>query len=129
MKLNLNQDISVLTVQQRGDLYRLARETRLAMQKEVDAVEKFEKALKASIIEEVPTDQGFVTGGYSFVVTSKEKPTIADWDKLIDYVIDNDRFDFFQKRLSDAAVMETADWTRIPGIQRFNHKDLSVTKR
>lgn len=127
--LNINQDISALDRAARGNLYRQARDLRLAMQKKVDDVEAFEKRCKESLIAELPVNEGFVTDGYAFVVTTKAKPIIEDWEKVCKYAVEHDRFDFFQKRLADKAVTDTPDWNTLPGIGKFNHKDLSVTKR
>lgn len=127
--INLDQDISTLRPEQLGSRYKQLNKLRLEMQKAVEAVEQAEKAAKARIIETIAVGEGFFSDGHTFVVTSKDKPIISDWDKLADYVVDNDRFDFYQKRLSDKAVMDTENWTKIPGIGLFVHKDLSVTKK
>lgn len=121
--------VKSLPVEQRGDIYRAVREERLEQQKATDRLEAFEKLLANSIIEEVPADKGFVSNGYSFVVVSKEVPTIKDWDKVLAYIGETGRFDFLQKRLAEKAVTDTEDWPKIPGIQRFNALKLSVTKR
>lgn len=127
--LNINQPIDGLTPEQLGPLYREAREIRLAMQKKVDAVKAFETACQERIIAQVPVDKGFVTGGYSFVVTSKEVPTVEDFDKVLAYISETGRFDMLQKSISTKAVTDTENWHMIPGIKRFNALKLSVTKR
>ena len=127
--LNINQPIDALTPEELGPLYREARAIRLAMQKKVDEVAAFEKACQDRIIAQVPVDKGFVVDGYSYVVTSKEVPTIEDWDKVLEYVGQTGRFDFLRKQLSEKAVTDTADWHTLPGIKRFNAIKLSVTKR
>lgn len=127
--LNINQPIEGLPVQTLGDLYREARDIRLAMQKKVDDVKSFETRCHEAIIAQVPVDQGFVTNGYSFVVVNKEVPTIKDWDAVLAYIGETGRTDFLQKRLAEKAVTDTENWHTIPGIQRFNAAKLSVTKR
>lgn len=121
--------VKSLTVQERGTIYRAVREERLDQQKATDRLEQFEKLIAESIIAEVNVDQGFVAEGYSFVVVNKEVPTIKDWDAVLAYVGETGRFDFLQKRLSEKAVTDTEEWWKLPGIQRFNAKKLSVTKR
>lgn len=128
-QLNLNQPLDGLSPGKLGALYREARGTRLAMQKRVDAVEAFEKACQERIIAQVPADQGFVADGYSFVVVSKEVPTIKDWDAVLAHIGQTGRFDFLTKKLAEKAVTDTENWHLIPGIQRFNALKLSVTKR
>lgn len=127
--LNINQPVDGLAPAQLGPLYRKAREIRLAMQKKVDAVEAFEKLCQERIIAQVKVGEGFVAEGYSFVVVSKEVPTIKDWDAVLAYIAETGRTDFLQKRLSEKAVTDTENWHTLPGIQRFNALKLSVAKR
>lgn len=121
--------IRTLSVEERGAIYRAVREERLDQQKIAERLETFEKIIAESIIAEVPVDKGFVNDGYSFVVVNKEVPTIKDWDAVLAYIGETGRTDFLQKRLSEKAVTDTEDWHKLPGIQRFNAKKLSVTKR
>lgn len=127
--LNINQPLVGLTPQQLGPLYRQARNIRLAMQKKVDEVEAFEKACQEAIIAAVPVDTGFIVGDYNFSVIKSEKPTIKDWDKVLAYIGETGRTDFLTKKLSEKAVLDTENWWTLPGIERFNAKKLSVTKR
>ena len=127
--INLDQDITKLSVQERAKLFRKVEAIRLLMQKETERVKAFETLLETSIIDEVPVEEGFVVDGYSFVVKSKPKPTLKDFSKVWFWAVENDRPDIFQKRLADKAVQDTDDWHLIPGIERFNAKTLSVTKR
>lgn len=126
--INLEQDITKLSTQERARLFRRVEAVRLSMQKQTDAVKSFETKLEASLIDELATDQGVVVDGYTFVVRSKEKPTVKDWSRFHKFVAENDRFDMLQKRLSDKAVMDTDNWWLLPGVERFNAKSLSVTK-
>lgn len=121
--------IKTLSLEERGAIYRCVREDRLEAQRVTDRMAAFEKLIADSIIEEVPVDSGFVSNGYSFVVANKEVPTIKDWDAVLAYIGETGRFDFLQKRLAEKAVTDTEDWHKLPGIQRFNAKKLSVTKR
>lgn len=121
--------INTLSVEERGAIYRAVREERLDAQKATDRLEAFEKLIAESIIAEVPVDKGFISGGYSFVVVNKEVPTIKDWSAVLAYIGETGRTDFLQKRLAEKAVTDTENWHQLPGIQRFNAKKLSVTKR
>jgi len=110
-------------------LYRDVREKRLLMQKQVDAVSKFEGELKNALIDAIPkSGDGIVADGYSAVVTTKTKPTVKDWAAFHEYVANTGRFDMLQKRLADAAVTDTEGWESLPGMGTFNVVDLSVTK-
>lgn len=127
--INLQQDITRLSKEERARLYRGVRAVRLSMQKQTDDVKSFETRLEESLVNEMETDQGIVVDGYSFVVTSKPKPIVKDWEKFFALVRQLDRFDLLQKRVSDKAVMDMENWHLLPGVERFNAKSLSVTKR
>lgn len=127
--INLQQDTTRLSKEERARLYRDVRAVRLSMQKQTDDVKSFETRLEESLVNEMETDQGIVVDGYSFVVTSKPKPIVKDWEKFFALVRQLDRFDLLQKRVSDKAVMDMENWHLLPGVERFNAKSLSVTKR
>lgn len=129
MKLNLNAPLPkdpVALVR----VYREANKLRLAMQKEVDAVAKYEREAKAALIATIPkSGDGIVADDYAVRVTTSVKPTIKDWNALVAAVQQSGRFDLLQKRLSDKAVQDMWEaGIEVPGVERFNHVDLSITK-
>ena len=112
------------------DDYRDTREVRLAMQKEVDAVEAREKELRDHLIANLTDDMTGIAGKkFRAQRIKKEVPSAKDWVLIRDYVVENDRFDLLQRRLSDKAVQDLWEaGEEVPGVERFTKIDVSVTK-
>jgi hypothetical protein len=111
-------------------LYQL-REKRLTMQKDTDAVEAEEKALKEHIIQTLPkSEAGGIAGKVARVsVVTKSVPRAEDWEKVHAYIKKTGSFDLLQRRLSDSAVQERWDaGKKVPGVEPFNVVTLSVNK-
>lgn len=114
-----------------ADLYHDVRELRLAMQKEVEAVEAREAELRDSIINRLSAsdDTGAAGLRYRAQIVPKVKPKIADWPTLTKWLQESGRFDMLQKRLSDKAVTDVwDDGYAVPGVEKINVKDVSITK-
>lgn len=115
-----------------ADLYADVRELRLAMEKEVAEVKKRENEIKDHIIENLDKteDTGAMGLSYSARVVTKPVPKIGDWGVFTSWIRKNDRFDMLQKRLSEKAVKDF--WEEedrdVPGVEKFNHVDLSIRK-
>jgi hypothetical protein len=107
------------------------RIARLAKQKEVDAIEADEQALKAYIIDNLPKSEASgVAGKYARVtVITKEVPQVKDWPTFYKFLKKTGDFDLLQKGLSKAAVEARWDAGKtIPGIEVFTAVTLSITK-
>lgn len=114
-----------------ADRYYLVREERLAAQKQVDALQAEESALKERLIAELPKSEASGIAGRVARASVTSRPTYQakDWDKIRAYVIKNQAFDLLQKRLNQEAVDERfAAKKKIPGIEIFNVVSLSCTK-
>ena len=114
-----------------GDLLHDIRELRLAMQKQVNAIEERERELKDHIINSVtPDDPGAVGKRFVTKVVTRPVPIIEDWGVFCSWVRKNDRFDCIQQRLSTDAVNEiqNAENRLLPGLGVMNKKDVSLTK-
>ena len=114
-----------------ADQYYLTREERLAKQREVDALQEKESAVKAELIAAISkADASGVAGKLVRVtVVTKPKPQVKDWDALYAYVRRRGAWDLLQRRLSETAVKERwEDGKSIPGVESFNVVDLSVNK-
>lgn len=114
-----------------ADLYHDTRELRLAMAKEVEAVEAFERRVKQHIIDnlEKSDDTGAAGLRYRAQVVTKVKPVVEDWTALQAHILATGEFDLVQKRLSDKAAADRwAEGEVLPGVGRFNSVDVSVTK-
>src|SRR5690349_19141017 len=99
-------------------LYEL-REARLAAQKQVDAMEAEEKALKEHIIQTLPkSDASGAAGKIARVsVVVNEVPQVKDWDKLYAHVKKTGDFELMARSLGKAAVQERWDHGKtVPGV-------------
>lgn len=115
-----------------GDLYREVRELRLAMQKEVDAVEARENEIEEHLISNISKSDTKGVVGLRFVtkVEQKEAYKVDNWGALHNWIQQNDRFDMLEKRLAKKAA---ADWVEenkkaLPGTEIILVPTLSVTK-
>lgn len=114
-----------------ADLYKDVRDLRLAMAKEVEEVEAFEKKVRQHIIDNLSKSEDSGAAGlrYRAQITTKVKPAVNDWTALHSYIRETARFDLLQKRVSDTAVAATWEAGEdIPGVERFNAVDVSITK-
>ena len=132
-KINLNVDITTLSTEEKAALYRRVRQLRLDTQHWLAPVEAMEKNLKEALIADIPKSGDGIVYSVNgerrvMTVTSKRKPTIGDWNVLIEELKKYDRFDLLQKRLAERAVQDIENWDQIPGIEAFNVLDISDTK-
>ena len=106
------------------------RELRLKMQREVDAVEAEEKALKEYIIANLPKSEGGAIGKHHKVqVVTKIVPSLKDWDAFCRFVSRTKSYDLFQRRLNEKAVAERWEAKKeVPGVEQFQAVTLSLTK-
>lgn len=114
-----------------ADLLYETKRKRLALQKQVEALEAEENALKEHIIATLPkSDASGVAGKLARVtVTSKEVPVVKDWPAFYKYILKHKSFDLLQRRLSDAAVKSRIeDGERLPGVETFNAKLVNLNK-
>ena len=115
------------------DLYYKTKATRLALEKQVEALRKQEQALKDHCINTIPKSNATgVSGAIGRArIVPKEKPRVDDWVKVYRYIRRHDAFDMLQRRLSEKAVeerMEHARGHKLPGISMFPYVDVSLTK-
>jgi len=129
LRINRDQDITTLSLEDRVSLFRAVRSVRLSMDKEAESMKAFESKIQNSLIEDIPkSGEGVVSSGYLAKVETKKVPTIKDWNLLVPVIVQSGRFDWLQKRLADKAVTDTENWESIPGLEVFNAVKLSVTK-
>lgn len=114
-----------------ADLYRDVRELRLAMAKEVEDVQAFERIVEQHIIDNLSKsdDTGAAGLRYRAQVVTKRKPTVSDWPSLQAYILATGEFDLLQRRISDKAIADRWEGgANIPGVEPCNVVSLSVTK-
>ncbi len=106
------------------------REKRLAMQKEVDAVEAQEKFVREHIIKTVPKgDAGAVGKRYKGIVVTEDIPQVEDWDTFYKHIAKTKSFDLLNRAVNRKAVSERwADRKQVPGVKAFKAVKLSITK-
>lgn len=108
-----------------------ARQARLKLDKEVDALKAEETALRGRVMRAL--NEAGLTGGRGDVaivgLTKEEVPRVDDWEGLRNHIALNDAWDLLQNRLS--AIACRARWTRgeaIPGVTKVEIEDLSLHK-
>lgn len=114
-----------------ADLYHDTRTLRLAIEKVAESVAAREKEIKDHIINNLSKsdDTGAAGKRYRAQIVTKTTPAAADWQKIHEFIRDNDRFDLLQKRLSDKAVQDMWEaGEEVPGVERFNSVSVSITK-
>lgn len=104
---------------------------RLELQREVEALEAKESALKEHIIATLPKSQASGVAGRlaRVAIGIKEVPQVKDWSKFYAYVRKHGRFDLMQKRLAEGpvrAMLEEDDV--VPGVEVFKTKVVSLNK-
>lgn len=120
-----------------ADLYKEVQGLRLAMEKETEEVKSFENGLKQHMIDNlsVSDDTGAAGLKYRVQIVTKTVPRVdteteaGGWSLLWGYIAKTGRFDLLQKRLGEKAIKDM--WEQgevIPGVEKFNAKDVSITK-
>lgn len=115
-----------------ADLLFTLREKRLAADKAAAALKADETALIKHIIDNLDKESSGAIGKHHKVrVVTKKKPQIKNFEELTKWVKKTGRFDVFQRRLSDQAIMDTLANPKVksvPGVEMFNAVTVSLTK-
>ena len=127
MNVSDNMDLGSLI-----DLLYATRVKRLEAEKEIKAFKTQEVAYRIRIkqmLDAASLESGSgktATTSISYMV----EPSPKDWPAIYQYIVKNDAFDLLQRRLSATAVRDRwNDDLLIPGIDKFDAWDLSLTKR
>lgn len=115
------------------DGYRDVREIRLAMAKEVEAVEKVEHMFREHLINNLEKSNEKGVFGLRFKALHKTKriPKVidGDWTAIHQHIYNTGEFDLLQKRLNDTAVMARIEaGETLPGVETMLVSEISVTK-
>lgn len=114
-----------------ADLLYRTREMRLDISRRVERLEELESQLKNYFIENLPKSKASGISGQiaNVKIETKPIPQVEDWDKFYAYVHKHKAFDLFQRRIAEGAAKERMDeGEKIPGVEIFNAKKVSVTK-
>ncbi len=118
-----------------ADMLYKTREERLALQKQVDALQEKETALREHLINNLPKSQSTGISGKLATARIELKTVVqvTDWDKLYAHIVKNAKkgaFALMQRRVSNSAVDEM--WTQgkeVPGVEPYTMPVVSITKR
>jgi len=113
------------------DLLYDKRAGRLHLEKDIKRLKSEELALRIYIKQLL--DKASLEGGKgqtaSASIVHQTEPTAKDWPAIYAFIRENDAFDMLQRRLSSTAVKDR--WESgiiVPGVEKFDTWDLSVTK-
>lgn len=120
------------------------RQKRLAMQKEVDAMQEQETALKMHLLENLPKDAASGVAGKlaRVTATSKEVPRVEDWNKVYAHIVaeytshkrkkdglEDGAFSLLGRTIGKKAVEEAWNAGKtVPGVGTFTVNDISINK-
>ncbi len=113
------------------DAYKAIRDQRLDLQKEVDALETQERALKTELISLLEDSGVQSIGGKlaTVALTAKTVPVVQDWDAVYAYVKKHNAFDLLHRRITvDAVKARWDNGHEVPGVSSTTIHDLSVRK-
>lgn len=114
-----------------ADLLYITREDRLALSKAVQALEDYEKSLKAHLIENMSKKDSTGASGHRAraQIVMEPQPQVQDWDEFYKHIKKKGEFDLLNRAVNRAAVK--ARWENgkeVPGVGSFNVAKVSVTK-
>jgi hypothetical protein len=130
MALNIPKSLAAC-----ADLLYKTREERYALNRQVQALDEKEAALREHLINNLPKSQATGISGKLANAKIELKPVviIEDWDKFYDYLVKNRKkgaFAMLQKRIAPRAIEEVWDAGKeVPGAGRLQVKVVSLTKR
>lgn len=115
-----------------ADLYAEVRETRLAMDKEVELVKKRESEIREHIINSLSKsdDSGAAGLRYRAQIVVKKTVKVNEWPVLWSWARKNDRLDVFQKRINETLAKDFLEneGRPLPGTEVINVPEVSITK-
>lgn len=114
------------------DEYILKREERLKADKKAADLKSEENKLKGQLIDiAIKAKVKSIGGSIGQVNYDREDvPTVADWDKLYQYIWEKRAFDLLHKALTAKAVQERwEDKIVVPGVTTFPADKLTISGR
>jgi hypothetical protein len=122
------------TEAQVADRWITLMDKRLALQREVDAIEKEEKFLKAWIIDNLPRSRATGIAGklVQVNIVDKSRPEVKDYDAFCEFVARNRKkgaFALLNRALNAKSIGEYwAAGRQVPGIVEVPYKSLSFSR-
>lgn len=113
------------------DLYARVRDLRLELEKEISPIRKRESELREHLINNIDRSKskGAVGKRYRAVINEKTKPSVEDWQKVYEFIKENNSFNILQRRLNDQAISELwEEGVEVPGVGKVIIPTLSIRK-
>ena len=122
-----------------ADRLKDVRDRRLALQKQVDALEAEENAIKEHIIQLLPKSEtsGIAGANARVTVVNKIRPQwqeagedgVTGWEKLLKHMKKTGDWDLISHALAGAAIKERWDNGKtVPGVTEYQYPFVSLTK-
>lgn len=134
----LETDPATLKLGDVVDAYKALNDMRLLMQKEVEAVERIEKAYRQHLVDSLSKkdETGVFGRNYKAVIKTKRAFQVdtqneaGGWSLVWGYIRQTGRWDLLQKRLNDKALkdMYEAGEALPPGVNTLTVPEVSITK-
>lgn len=113
------------------DEYNAKRTERLAISKQVTALEAQEAELKAKLIAQFKAEGSTASGGKTAIakLVIKQEPTAGNWDSLYAHIRTTGEFELLYRRINPASIKERKDQgVDVPGIEWFPVESLSLSQ-
>jgi hypothetical protein len=114
-----------------ADLLYAERQHRLVEQHMIKDMQDFETRLKNYLIDHLPKSEASGVSGRiaCATVTTRQVPTVEDWDAFYGYIKKKNAFDLLNKHLNVAAATERLEaGEKIPGLGEFTLVGVSCVK-
>lgn len=126
------ESVEVLQLGEVIDALYDTRADRIALDKKSEALKKEEARLGDYLIKKLG-DSGLASARgvkATFTPKTKEVPNVTCWDKVYDFILENEALHLVQKRISESAWKELreADGVLVPGTEVFEKSTYSLTK-
>lgn len=111
-------------------LYQI-REEQALLNKQVEVLQAEAAAIKEHLIANLPKSdaQGVLGKQARAAITTKQVPSVKDWDAFYKLILKSKDFSLLQRRVSDAAVRERWEaGEKVAGVEPFTVVNVSVTK-
>ena len=113
------------------DAFDVQRKERLAADKVAKALKRDEEEMSQRLIAVMYENEAHFAAGKNVRVKLNvtSKPVANDWQKVYDYMMENDAMDLVQKRLHHSAIDDRIEeGEEIPGIEFVQVNKLSIGK-
>jgi hypothetical protein len=123
--------MSAKTLSELCDVYSLARSTRLAAAKQVEALEGIEKAAKEALLAKMTEMKLSSAGGQfdKYEIKRSFEPNIKNWNATVAWAHETGNNQIFYRRVNEASVKELREnGVEVPGVDWVPVDKLSRSK-